>query len=62
MSTPDSLAPVSLSLTRTTILEASTESTRPPRRASTVTPESMATMRSIPVPTNGFSARTVGTA
>ena len=31
-------------------------------RATTVTPESTATVRSIPVPTSGFSARRVGTA
>ncbi len=41
---------------------ASTESTTPPRRAETMTPESCATTRSIPVPTIGFSARNVGTA
>ena len=62
MSTPGSPAVVSVSLTRTTIREASTESTTPPRRATTVTPESMATGRSMPVPTSGVSARSVGTA
>jgi hypothetical protein len=42
--------------------EASTESTLPPRRATTVTPESMATARSMPVPTSGVCDRRVGTA
>ena len=42
--------------------EASTESTAPPRRATTVTPESMATGRSMPVPTSGVCERSVGTA
>ena len=62
MSTPASFAFVSLSFTRITMREASTESTRPPRLATTVTPESMATGRSMPVPTSGVSARSVGTA
>ena len=62
MSTPGSLAVVSASFTRTTMREASTESTTPPRLATTVTPESMATGRSMPVPTSGTSARSVGTA
>ena len=55
MSTPDFPASVSSSLTRTTIRDASTESTIPPRLAMTVTPESTATARSIPVPTSGVS-------
>ena len=62
MSTPGSPAVVSSSLTRTTMREASTESTMPPRRATTVTPESIATARSMPVPTSGVSERSVGTA
>ena len=62
MSTPDSPALVSLSSTRTTMRDASTESTLPPRRAMTVTPESTATARSMPVPTSGVSVRSVGTA
>ncbi len=62
MSTPGSPAVVSSSLTRTTIRDASTESTVPPRRATTVTPESIATGRSMPVPTSGVSERRVGTA
>ena len=62
MSTPGSPAVVSSSFTRTTMREASTESTAPPRRATTVTPESMATARSMPVPTSGVSDRKVGTA
>src|ERR1700759_140074 len=57
MSTPGSPAVVSSSLTRTTMREASTESTLPPRRATTVTPESIATARSMPVPTSGASER-----
>ena len=35
---------------------------RPPRRACTAVPESIATVRSMPVPTSGFSARRQGTA
>jgi hypothetical protein len=62
MSTPGSPAVVSESFTRTTMREASTESTTPPRLATTVTPESMATGRSMPVPTSGVSERRVGTA
>ncbi len=62
MSTPGSPGSVSSSLTRTTMRAASTESTSPPRLAITVTPESTATVRSMPVPTSGFSARSVGTA
>ena len=62
MSTPASPALVSSSLTRTTMRDASTESTVPPRRATTVTPESTATARSMPVPTSGVSVRSVGTA
>ena len=53
---------VSSSFTRTTMREASTESTAPPRLATTVTPESIATGRSMPVPTSGVSERSVGTA
>ena len=55
MSTPGSPAVVSSSFTRTTMRDASTESTVPPRRAITVTPESIATGRSMPVPTSGVS-------
>jgi hypothetical protein len=62
MSTPDSPTLVSSSLTRTTMREASTESTVPPRFDTTVTPESTATARSMPVPTSGVSERSVGTA
>ena len=62
MSTPGAPDSVSVSFTLTTILAASTASIRPPRVATTVTPESFATIRSIPVPTNGFSALKVGTA
>ncbi len=62
MSTPGSPAVVSSSFTRTTMRDASTESTWPPRLATTVTPESMATGRSMPVPTSGVSERSVGTA
>ena len=62
MSTPGSAEVVSASLTRTTMREASTESTTPPRLATTVTPESIATGRSMPVPTSGASVRKVGTA
>ena len=62
ISTPASPASVSSSETRTTIRPASTLSTTPPRRAITQTPESRATLRSMPVPTNGFSAFSVGTA
>ena len=62
MSTPGSPAVVSSSFTRTTMREASTESTMPPRLPTTVTPESMATGRSMPVPTSGVSERSVGTA
>ena len=62
MSTPGSPSTVSFSLTRTTILLASTESTIPPLIEITVTPESIATLLSIPVPTSGVSVRNVGTA
>ena len=62
MSTPGSPAVTSPSLTRTTMRDASTESTAPPRRAMTATPESIATVRSMPVPTSGVDERSVGTA
>ena len=62
MSTPDCPSPASSSSTRTTIRLASTSCTVPPRSASTMAPESTATARSMPVPTSGFSARSVGTA
>ena len=62
MSTPGSPASASSSFTRTTMRPASTESTVPPRFAITVTPESLATLRSMPVPIRGFSALSVGTA
>ena len=52
----------SSSLTAMTTLDASTESTMPPLLATIVTPESVATFLSIPVPTNGLSASKVGTA
>ena len=41
---------------------ASTWSITPPRLAATVTPESRATARSMPVPTSGVCERSVGTA
>ena len=63
MSTPASDASViSFSLTLTTMRPASICTISPPRRAFTVTPESRATARSMPVPTSGFCARRVGTA
>jgi hypothetical protein len=62
MSTPGSPASVSSSLTRTTMRAASTESIDAAAPAQTTTPESFATTRSMPVPTSGFSARSVGTA
>ena len=61
MSTPPPSA-ASTSSTRTTMRPASTRSTLPGRFATTAEPESTATMRSMPVPTSGFSARSVGTA
>ena len=62
MSTPNSPAFACLESTRITIRDASTASTTPACLAVTQTRESVATTRSIPVPTNGFSARKVGTA
>ena len=62
MSTPEVPAPASSSLARTTTRPASTASTTPPRSATTAVPESLATVRSMPVPTSGLSARSVGTA
>jgi hypothetical protein len=61
MSTPDLPASRS-SVARMTIRVASTWSTMPPRRAPIAAPESRATIGSMPVPTNGASARTSGTA
>ena len=46
----------------TTMRAASTDSTTPSRLATTVTPESRATMASMPVPTSGASVRRSGTA
>ena len=51
-----------MSVTRTTILEASTLSTTPEFLATIQTPESLATTVSNPVPTSGFSALRTGTA
>ena len=51
-----------LSVTLTTILEASTLSTTPEFLATIHTPESLATTDSKPVPTSGFSALRTGTA
>ena len=62
ISTPASPASVSSSFTRTMTRAASTDSIIPPRNATTQTPESLATFRSIPVPTSGFSVLSVGTA
>ncbi|CSC02248.1 Uncharacterised protein [Vibrio cholerae] len=62
MSIPASPGINSSSFTLTTIREASTDWITPPRFATAVTPESTATLRSIPVPTSGFSERRVGTA
>ena len=61
MSTPEAAAEVS-SVARTTMRVASTWSTMPERRAMIVTPESRATVSSMPVPTSGASARISGTA
>ena len=47
---------------RTTMRVASTESTTPSRLATTVTPESRATMPSMPVPISGERVRMSGTA
>ena len=62
MSIPASPGMRSSSFTLTTIRLASAYLTTPPRLATIVTPESFASVRSIPVPTNGLSARSVGTA
>jgi hypothetical protein len=61
MSTPEAAVEVS-SVARTTMRVASTWSTIPERRAMIVTPESRATVSSMPVPTSGASARISGTA
>ena len=50
------------SVARMTMRVASTWSTMPERRAMIVTPESRATVSSMPVPTKGASARINGTA
>ena len=62
ISTPESPAWISFSLTLTTILLASILSIVPPLDAVTHEPESLATSLSTPVPTKGFSACKVGTA
>ena len=62
ISTPESPAWISFSLTLTTILLASILSIEPPLEAVTQDPESLATSLSTPVPTSGFSACSVGTA
>ena len=61
MSTPG-LVGSSSSVARMTIRVASTWSTTPARRAAMAAPESRATTASMPVPTNGASACTSGTA
>ena len=61
MSTPGSPGATS-SVARTTMRIASTWSTTPARRAVIAAPESRATISSMPVPTNGASARSSGTA
>ena len=61
MSTPEAADRVS-SVARITMRVASTWSTMPERRAMMVTPESRATVSSMPVPTSGASARISGTA
>ena len=55
---------VSLSVVSASIIirDASTNRTLPDRFATVETPESHATTRSMPVPTNGFSAFSSGTA
>ena len=62
ISTPESPACISFSLTLTTILLASILSIVPPLEAVTQDPESLAINLSTPVPTRGFSACRVGTA
>ena len=62
MSTPGSRPSVDVLSALTTMRIESTCSTTPSRRATTVTPESRATTRSIPVPTSGASVRSRGTA
>ena len=62
MSTPGSRPSVDGLSTLTTMRVASTCSTTPSRRATTVTPESRATTGSMPVPTSGASVRSSGTA
>src|SRR5512137_2184606 len=57
MSTPVPVSSISSSSILTTIREASTDSTSPLWRATTETPESRATTRSMPVPTRGESER-----
>ena len=61
MSTPGAADLVS-SVARMTMRVASTWSTMPERRAMMATPESRATVSSMPVPTSGASARISGTA
>ncbi len=61
MSTPCSPLEVS-SVTRITMRVASTWSTTPERRAAMATPESRATVSSMPVPTSGASDWSSGTA
>ena len=61
MSTPGFAGSTS-SVARITIRVASIWSTMPPRRAAMAAPESRATTDSMPVPTNGASAFTSGTA
>ena len=62
MSMPASPGIRSSSCTFTTMRLASAYITSPPRLATIVTPESFASVNSIPVPTNGLSAFNVGTA
>ncbi len=61
MSTPETSDFIS-SVERMTMRVASTWSTMPLRLAAIATPESRATVPSIPVPTSGASARSSGTA
>ena len=53
---------LALDVGRTTMRAASTDSTTPSRLATTVTPESRATMPSMPVPMSGAAVRMSGTA
>src|SRR5947207_620255 len=62
MSTPGSRPSCEGWSALTTMRAESTCSTTPSRRATTVTPESRATTRSMPVPTSGASVRRSGTA